>query len=319
MKKWISLFTLAVLLMTGCSNEPESGQMTGVGMLITDTISDQVWGTKGYKGMLKIQSEYGVDVFYKERINSQALAERAVDELAHKGVNLIFGHGMEYADFFNKIAPDYPNIHFVSFNGDAKRKNTTSLKFEGHAMGFFGGMTAAHASKTDTVAVIATFQWQPEVKGFNDGALYENPNVSVITEYVNNWDDTETALAVLDKAIAAGADVIYPAGDGYNVPVIEKVKEHHLQAIGYVSDQSDLGEETVLTSTVQHVDRLYSLVAGQFAEGTLAAGNVHFDFADNVISLSPFSETIDTEFAADMEQLITEYKETGQLPGQKGR
>ncbi|OMP67103.1 BMP family ABC transporter substrate-binding protein [Domibacillus epiphyticus] len=317
MKKWISLFILTViLLMTGCSNETEKSEMTSAGMLITDTISDQVWGTKGYKGMLKIQSEYGVDVFYKERINSQALAERAVDELAHKGVNLIFGHGMEYAEYFNKIAPDYPNIHFVSFNGDAKRKNTTSLKFEGHAMGFFGGMTAAHASKTDTIAVIATFQWQPEVKGFNDGALYVNPDAKVITEYVNNWDDTETALAVLDKAIAAGADVIYPAGDGYNVPVIEKVKEHNLRAIGYVSDQSDLGRDTVLTSTVQHVDRLYSLVAGQYAEGSLDSGNVSFDFADNVISLSPFGESIDPEFAAKMDKLIDDYKKTGQLPGQ---
>jgi transcriptional activator of comK gene len=86
--------------------------------------------------------------------------------------------------------------------------------------------------------------------------------VHIITKYVNNWDDTETVLPVLDEVIADEADVIYPAGDGYNAPVIEKVKEHNLHAIGYVSDRPILGPETVLTSTAMHVDRLYSLVAG---------------------------------------------------------
>jgi transcriptional activator of comK gene len=143
--------------------------------------------------------------------------------------------------------------------------------------------------------------------------------VHIITKYVNNWDDTETVLPVLDEVIADGADVIYQAGDGYNAPVIEKVKEPNLHAIGYVSDRPILGPQTVLTGTALHVDRLYSLIAGQFAEDELAAGNISFDFADNVISLSSFGTTINLDFASEMKQLIANYKETRQLPEQKGR
>ncbi|WP_143118190.1 BMP family ABC transporter substrate-binding protein, partial [Shouchella clausii] len=70
----------------------------------------------------------------------------------------------------------------------------------------------------------------------------------------------------------------------YNVSVIERLKENGLYAIGFVSDQSDLGKETVLTSTVQHVDVLYEIVANSFNKGELESGELFFDFQDGVIS-----------------------------------
>ncbi|MEK4030911.1 BMP family ABC transporter substrate-binding protein [Pseudobacillus sp. FSL P4-0506] len=303
-----------MMVLAGCSGKQESKKLEKVGLLVPDTINDQVWGTNGYKGMLKIQNAYGTDIFYKENINSQALVERAVEEFSHKGVDIVFGHGNEYADYFNKLAPDYPDIHFVSFNGNADEKNTTSLKFEAHAMGFFGGMTAAHYSKTGTIGIVATHKWQPEVKGFVEGAKFERNDIRVATEYVENWDDREKALQLLDKIIAEDADVVYPAGDGYNVPVIDKLKANGLHAIGYVSDQSDLGKDTVLTSTVQHVDQLYVLVADQFVKGKLKSGNLHFDFADGVISLSPFSPEVDKVFQKKINADINRYIKTGKLP-----
>ncbi|OCA87374.1 BMP family ABC transporter substrate-binding protein [Pseudobacillus wudalianchiensis] len=305
-----------LIVLPGCSEKKED-KLERVGLLVPDTINDQVWGTNGYRGMLKIQDKYGVDIFYKENIHSQILVERAVEEFSHKGVNIVFGHSSEYADYFNKLAPDYPHMHFVSFNGNANEKNTTSLKFEAHAMGFFGGMTAAHFSKTGTIGVVATYKWQPEVKGFVEGAEFERKDIRVVTEYVENWDNTDKALQLLDKVTEEDADVVYPAGDGYNVPVIERLKARGLYAIGYVSDQSDLGRDTVLTSTVQHVDQLYLLVADEFVKGKLKSGNLHFDFADGVISLSPFSPEVDKAFQKKIKGYIDQYIKTGKLPNKQ--
>ncbi|HZG71631.1 MAG TPA: BMP family ABC transporter substrate-binding protein [Chondromyces sp.] len=315
--RYLMIISILMVITAGCSASPKKGEIEKVGLLVSDTISDQVWGTKGYKGMLKIQSEFGIDVFYKEEITSQIVAERAIEEFSHKGVNLVFGHGSEYADYFNIIAKEYPNMHFVSFNGNAEEKNTTSLKFEGHAMGFFGGMTAAHETKTGKIGILATYKWQPEVKGFVQGAEFENPDTQVHIEYVGNWDDEDRALALLDKLIEKGVDVVYPAGDGYNVPVIEALKAKGLHAVGYVSDQSDLGQTTVLTSTVQHVDKLYLLVAERFAKGELESGNLYFDFADGVISMGEFSPNIDSSFKEALSSYIDQYIETGKLPANK--
>jgi transcriptional activator of comK gene len=281
---------------------------------VPDTVNDQVWGTKGYKGMLQIQSKFNVDVFYKEGMNSQLVVERAVKEFDQKGVNLIFGHGEEYAEYFNHISKDYPKIHFVSFNGDAQNANTTSLNFKAHAMGFFGGMVAAHMSKAHKVGILSAFEWQPEVEGFYQGAMAEDKNTKINIEYVGNWDDDKKAMQLADKMMENGVDVIYPAGDGFNVPVISKVKERGLFVIGYVSDQSDLGESTVLTSTIQQVDKLYEIVAEQYNTGKLKAGNLSYDFKDNVISLGKYSPLVSEEFIQKMNERIKKYKETGNLP-----
>lgn len=314
-KMLTALFCFFILVC--CSSDANQGKLERAGLLVPETISDQVWGTIGYKGMLKIQSEFGIDVFYKEGIGSAQMTERAIEEFDQKKVNLIFGHGNEYSAYFNNIAGQYPNIHFVSFNGDANQPNTTSLQFEGEAMGFFGGMTAAYMSMRRKIGVIAAFEWQPEVKGFIEGAAFQNPEIEVLVEYTGHWGDSQIAIESLNKLILKGADVIYPAGDGFNVPVIEKIKEKGLYAIGYVSDQSDLGQSTVLTSTVQHVDKLYELVAEKYAQGTLQSGNLQFDFQDGVITMGEYSHLVNKEFQKTINAHLNQYIESGKLPSAK--
>lgn len=311
---YFGIILLCLFTISACGQPLTSGELKKVGLLVTETVNDQVWGTKGYKGMLKIQSRFDVDVYYKEGMNSMAIVERAVKEFDQKGVNLIFGHGSEYAEYFNTLSLEYPHIHFVSFNGDATEKNTTSLNFDAYAMGFFGGMVAGHMTKTNQVGIIAAYEWQPEVEGFYEGVLYENKDAHVDIQYVWQWDDDEGALKVLDDMLQKNVDVVYPAGDGYNVPVIERIKDEGLFAIGYISDQSDLGESTVLTSTIQHVDALYELVAEKFSRGELASGNISVDFQDDAISLGEFSPLIDKKFKTSINEMIKTYKETGKLP-----
>ncbi|MBD1383037.1 BMP family ABC transporter substrate-binding protein [Metabacillus arenae] len=314
-KRLIFIF-LCLFLLSGCGQPSFTGKLEKVGLLVPETISDQVWGTKGYKGLLTIQSKFNVDVFYKEGMDNRLSVEKAVDDFHQKGVNLVFGHGSEYESFFKDISKKYPDIHFVFFNGDAKGENVTSLNFEAHSMGFFGGMVAGEMTKTRKVGVIASFEWQPEVDGFREGAHYQNDQVDVEVKYVKHWDDIDAALKILDQMIVEGVDVVYPAGDGYNVPVIERLKEEGLYAIGFISDQSDLGEGTVLTSTIQDVDKLYELVAQQYNKGSLKSGELSFDFSDNVIELGEFSPHVDEEFKQKIMKDIDTFRKTKKLPNE---
>jgi transcriptional activator of comK gene len=312
------LFALFILIffLTGCASSTTTGNIDKVGLLVPETVNDQVWGTKGYKGLLKIQSAFGADVFYKESMNNKDVVSKAIEEFSEKGVNLIFGHGSEYTPWFNQLAKEYPDIHFVCFNGDVRGDNVTSLTFKADAMGFFGGMVAGEMTKTNRVGVIAAYEWQPEVNGFFEGAIYQNPNVEVEISYTEDWNDPEKALDQLEKMINEGADVIYPAGDGYNVHVIERLKESGLYAIGYVSEQSDLGEATVLTSTIQHVDQLYEVVAKDFNMGSLKSGNIYYDFDNHVITMGKYSPIVSQELQDEISNSIKIYIETGNLPNQ---
>lgn len=311
LKGFAVLFILMFLV--GCNTNSE-GKIGNVGLLMSETINDQVWGTKSYRGLLQISSKYDVNVHFKEEIKSQLSVENAVKDFDRAGVTLIFGNGNEFAEYFAHIAQDYPHIRFVSINGKATEENTTSLGFEGYAMGFFGGMVAAEMTTSLEIGVIPAYEWQPEVQGFIDGAKCQNERVTVHVSAVGDWNDINRGLKMFEEQLAEGVDVYYPAGDGYNVPVIEKAKENGLYVIGYVSDQHDLGSKTVLTSTVQHVDQLFLHAAESFDKGTLESGNYSFDFQEEAITLGTFSSVVPEEFVEEMENHVKKYIETGELP-----
>jgi transcriptional activator of comK gene len=312
----ISFLIVVLIFISGCVAVTETEPTTKIGLLLLDHIDDQGWNSKGYEGLLKIHSQLNVDVFYREEINSKDKSIATIDEFILSGVNLIFGHGQKYVPIFMEIKDNYPNVHFIVFNGEVSGKNITSLNFEGYAMGFFAGMLASEMSENKRLGVIAAYPTQPEVQGFKEGALFQNKDVEVIVEYTSSWTDISTAQEYYHQMVKKNVDVFYPAGDGYHVAIIEEVKKDGLYVIGYISDHSDLGESTVLTSTIQHVDHLYEIVAEKFLEGELMPGNKNLDFADRVITLGPYSSKVPEELQQKINNAISTYIKTGKLPNQ---
>ncbi|MDQ0255420.1 transcriptional activator of comK gene [Evansella vedderi] len=310
------LVLILILFLVGCS-QPVEGQLEKAGLLLSAPIDDKGWNAKAYQGILNIQSKFGVQVFVKEDIKTETQIIEAVDEFSRNGVNLIFGHSHLYADYFMELKDKYPEMYFVSFNGEVDGDNITSLHFEGYAMGYFAGMLSSEMTSSNKIGVIAAFEFQPEVQGFKDGALYNKDNVEVFVEYVHNWVDETRAIDLFTEMEELGVDIYYPAGDGFHVAVIKEVKKSGLYAIGYVGDQIDLGETTVLTSTVQHVEKLYEFVAESLNNGTLSTGNKYFDFEDGVISLGTFSSEVPDDIRERIEKSIEVYIATGKLPHER--
>lgn len=313
--RWV-LALCIIAGLTGCQDKP-SQNLRNTGLLIQDTINDQGWGDKGYKGLLKIQDTYGNEVFYKEKVVTHDEVVQAVKEFQKDKVNLVFGHGKIYAQLFASISKDFPNIHFVSFNGESAGRNETSIHFNSYGMGFFAGMVAAKMSRADHLGIIAAEDWQPEIEGYIAGARYEKPRIKIDKEVIHSWSDQDKAIAAYKKMAQNKADVFYPAGDGFTSPVIEEVKKKSLYAIGYVSDQSDLGRATVLTSTVQNVEYIYAYVASQFNEGKLKPGSLQYGFNKNAVSLGRFSPEVPYGYEKMIKKDIDAYKKTGKLPNGK--
>ncbi|UFU00558.1 BMP family ABC transporter substrate-binding protein [Radiobacillus kanasensis] len=319
MRKLASVFIicLIVALLSSCNVNSQQQNINKVGMLVEGSINDQSWGSKGYKGLLEIKEQFDVDVYFKEGVTTQQQVNHAIEEFANQGVNLVFGHSSIYGKMFKDIANEYPDVHFVYFNGGYSDDNLTSLNFSSHAMGFFGGMVAGKMTKTNQVGIIAAHEWQPEIEGFFEGVNYQNPNAEVKMEFVNGWDNTERALDLFKSLKEENVDVYYPAGDSFSAPVINRVREAGLYAIGFVTDQSNLGENTVLTSTVQYANRLYVQAAEDFNVGELQGGIFTFDFQDGVVEMGDFSPKVPGEFVADLERHIDNYKEDGLLPNER--
>lgn len=286
-------------------------------MLVEGTVQDHQWNQNGYKGLLDIEEKFDVDVLLKENIQTKQDTIDAVRGLIEDGANLIFGHSSTYGKFFVDIAAYYPDTHFIYFNGDVADDNLTSLNFNAHAMGFFAGMVAGKMTQTDQVGIIAAYEWQPEVEGFYEGVKYFDPNIGVHINFVNSWGEIPTMVDLYHNMREEGSDVFYPTGDAFSENVIKLAAKDGLYAIGYGTDQSSINQSTVLTSTVQHVDQLYTYAAEQFNRQDLEGEILTFDFKEDVISLGAFSPDVPEQFIERIEDWIERYKETNLLPNEQ--
>ncbi|WP_409304646.1 BMP family ABC transporter substrate-binding protein [Peribacillus sp. SCS-155] len=142
--------------------------------MVSETINDQVWGTMGYKGLLNVQSRFDVNVYYKEGMNFDLVTGQAVKDFHEKRVNLIVGHGSDFAAIFNKLAKYYRDIRFSSVLTEMQ----LNLNFKAEAMVFLEEWSLPICQK-QKAGVGAAFDWQPEVQGSEQGANYQNKDVTV--------------------------------------------------------------------------------------------------------------------------------------------
>jgi transcriptional activator of comK gene len=312
----IFLSVLGIIFISGCLEAEEQGNLYKAGMIVEGTIDSQPWNEKGYNGLLEIEEAFDVEVEVVENVQTEVEISKAVSDLVSSGTNLIFGHSSTFGEHFYRIATNYPDVHFVYFNGNYYSDNLTSMTFNSHAMGFFAGMLASEISTNNQVGIIAAYQWQPEIEGYYEGVKYQNPGTNVQMEFIYDWNDTNVAIQAYERMKANGVDVFYPAGDAFSEEVIKKASEDNLYALGFVSDQLKVEPNTVLTSTVQHVEQLYMLAAKQFNKGELEGEVLSFDFKDDYITMGEYSSEVPDYFREVLNKAIEKYKETGLLPNQ---
>lgn len=316
----ISIFIISaigIVLLLGTLYLFDKRNIQKVGILLEGTVSDEPWDRQGYEGLLSIGEEFDADIYIKENVQTETEIVDAIENLTNEDVPIIFGHSQAYGRYFSDVASSYPNTHFVYFNGSYTADNVTSLNFDAHAMGFFGGMVAGEMTETGDVGVIAAYEWQPEVEGFYEGVKFQRSNANVHVNFINDWNASEDAIEIYEEMKDEDVDVFYPTGDLFGNAIVEQVDQDGLYVVGYVSDDIAVDERRILTTTIQHVDQLYMLAADLYQKNKLKGGTMTFDFADDAISLGSFSSDVPEEFKQYLLQLIEAYKKTGLLPNEQ--
>lgn len=295
---------------------PKYNEINSVGFIFPDSINDQTWGTEGYKAVLDIVQEYDSNFYIQENIDNEEKTKLVLNELLDRDVSIIYGQGSMYEKVFNDYAQKYPDVHFVFTNGVSKHKNVSALNIEAYSMGFFAGYLASRESKSHKIGVIGAFDYQPEIKGFMDGAYYENKKTIIQASFMKTWEYNIDVGVITKKMIENDVDVFYPAADGINSEVMGIIKEYDRKAIGYITDQSYLGD-FVLASTVQDISKLYQDIAREYSEGRLAGGTKFYGMEDKISELHGYSPLVSSSTIEKMDRLIEEYKRTDKLPNGK--
>ncbi|WP_252393444.1 BMP family ABC transporter substrate-binding protein [Hydrogenibacillus sp. N12] len=297
------------------SAERPADRAPRVGVLIEGAIYDQGWDSEAYAALQALERHYGADVAFVEFHNA-ATPEKiasALERFIAEGRTLLIGHGAVFGPVIEATAPHHPDVQFVSINGPAAEANVVSVHFSGRTMGILAGAAAALMSRTGIVGIVSAYPDLPEVDGFRAGARYARPETVVLARSVGSWGDRPAGRAAAEALIRQGADVLFPAGDGFSIDVIDVARRHGRYAVGFIIDQSFIARNAVITSVTQDVRRLYTEIFLRARDGTLDAlrGQV-LDVKNGYERLSGFGPMVPKPVAEAVERLY-EALRTGKL------
>ena len=316
------VFTLAAfilaLMLVACAppaSAPESdkaGEKTGVLNVFGAyaTAIEEPWDGVIHSALNKAQDEGKITYTYTDDIGYSGDMERILREVAEKNKpDIIFGDAFGNEEAVRRVAKDYPEIAFVFGSGGGPAEPNFSV-FDNwiHEPAYLSGMLAGAITKSNKIGVVGGMP-VPEVNrivnAFIAGAEEMNPDVVVLTSFINSWFDPAAAKEAALAQIDAGADVLFAERFG----VIEAAAENGLCAFGNMSDQRELAPDYVVSGPVWHMEPTVNYIIDQVAKGAYTAQDLK-DFSmmgKGGASLAPINK--DVKCAEITDELIQKVKE----------
>jgi basic membrane protein A len=225
-------------------------------------------------GLEKAQKEFTFAVEPVVTDGTSADRDRRVRSLVAKNCNPIIVVGSGYSATLQALAVEFPNTQFAILNdASIDALNVTSLIFADTQGAFIAGFSAAIASKSGKVAMIADDnQADLYQDGFLAGVNEAKKSVTAMVRYVNGSSVTATK-----QAMDAGADVIYVARPGSNTEIFSSIvarntakqKSKNYKQVGMISSEPDQyvtltskSKKFLYATVVKHVDKaMYDIIS----------------------------------------------------------
>ncbi len=273
MKKLLALLLSCILilgLLAGCGGggQEDNGDALTLALVVAGNFGDRSFYDSSNAGATRLEEE-GVTVKRIECGN-----EKHTEQIYNAAdvADVVVLVGWEFYDV-EAVAPEYPDVRFIWIDNatSAPVANVLNITYAQNEGSFLAGYIAAKMSKTGVIGAVGgedSATINDFLVGYEQGAKYANPDVSVEKQYANTYDDPavgkECALTLHEK----GADVIFQvaskAGDG----VFEAAKEEGFYAIGVDSDQKYIAEDVIICSMCKEVgNSIYDAVTQYMEKG----------------------------------------------------
>jgi basic membrane protein A and related proteins len=194
-------------------------------------------------------------------VTNETQFEQAHRRFAQRGQDPIIGVGFNQANSIERVAKEFPKVHFTLIDGVVKLPNVQSVLFKEHEGSFLVGLLAAMASKSGKIGFVGGMDI-PLIRkfacGYEQGIKYGNPKAELIQNMTGTtpaaWNDPARGGELAKGQFDRGVDVIYAAAGATGNGVLQAAKDRGKLAIGVDSNQNHLHPGTMLTSMVKRVD-----------------------------------------------------------------
>ena len=285
-KKLLAILTCAAMVVTmlaGCGSSGgggggeaaggdagEEGKTIKVGLICIGDENDQGYTynfMRGWEAAIEECEAEGIHVepVVKYNIGEDSGCEDANMELAEEGCQLIVDNSFGHEPFMLKVAPDYPDVQFVSCTNQASwnddldnTHNAFANIYEGrYCAGVVAGLKLQemidNGEITEDEAVIGyvgAFSFAEVISGFTSyflGARSVCPSVTMKVQFVGSWSDATEESNAADALCDMGCVMISQHSDNTTPATMAQSKgAFHT---GYNNDMTDVAPDASLIST----------------------------------------------------------------------
>ncbi|MCA0457703.1 MAG: BMP family ABC transporter substrate-binding protein [Chloroflexi bacterium] len=255
--------------------------------LVTDKgkVNDGTFNQFAHDGASKAADEFGLNYDYIETVAETDYAKN-IDTCVSEGYQAIVTVGFLIADATKAAAIANPDIYFIGVDqfvgpdadGNAAPSNYVGLQFREDQGGFLAGALAAQMTKSGIIAGVYGIDIPPVRKfrnGFENGAKFINPDITILGTYNDSFIEPDTGGANAKQFIGEGADVILGAGGPTGTGGILTAAADGVYVIGVDQDEYNTsfgggtspGADKIITSAMKRVDQAVYLAVEALVEG----------------------------------------------------
>ena len=259
-----------------------------VALLTPGPISDQSWNGGAYQGLLRIRDSLGASVSHIQT-KTPAEFEEQFRQYGSQEYQLVFGHGFEFQDAAKRVGPDHPRTIYVVTSASSVAANVAGIEFGFADASYLAGMLAGAMTTSNVIGVIGGTELPPvkeSFTAFSRGAKAVNPNVTVLTSYIGNWDDVSAGREQALAQIGRNADVIFQNADAAGLGVFRAAREtKKALVVGSNSDQNRVAPEITIASVVIDLPHAFLTVAREVRAGTFKPRVIKLGTESDVVTL----------------------------------
>ena len=280
------------MLAAACADDAESadGEAFRVALLTPGPISDQSWNGGAYEGLLRIRDSLDAEISHIQT-KTPAEFDENFRQYGAQGYDLVVGHGFEYQDAAERVAPGYPRTIYVTTSGSRTGTNLAGIRFAFAGASYLAGLAAGATTRTGVVGAIGGAELPPvreSFRAFAEGVRAVRPNARILTSYLGNWDDVSAGREQALAQIGQGADVIFQNADAAGLGVFQAARERrNVLVIGSNTNQNGIAPEVTLGSVAIDLPHALLMVAREVKNGKFRPRVIQLGAADSVVTWIP--------------------------------
>ncbi len=309
-----------------------AGEPLKVLNFVNGSLGDKSFFDSANRGIERAVAELGIEADTIETSYDATQWEPAlVDALENGDYDVVVLGTSNMVEYVQRLAPQYPDVRFVFYDDQVNYEtceggcaNVYSMLYKQNEGSYLAGvyaaaMTTQELDGMNPEAVIGSVGGQeiPVILdfmvGYEQGARDTNPDIQVLRQFADSWNDPAKGKELTKAQYSQGADIVFQIAGGTGQGVFEAAAEDGKYAIGVDSDQAlavadadPAQAERILTSMLKNIDNSIVRALQLHIAGELTYGQAeNLGIAEGGVGLAR-NEFYDKNTPDSVKQLVDE-------------